>query len=312
MITDTIRFWSILTCLIPSNLCTIFLLYHFLFDRTLRRALNNHVIIVLLVISFIDQVTLYPWILYYYQHQTTWQRSLMFCVVWGFIDWSLYILHTLLFAWTMIERHILIFHSGWTSTPNKQFWIHYLPLIALVLYWFIFYIVVYFFPPCENRLRPTSLVCIFPCLYDSYTLSMWDYVAHQIIPVLVIIFFSIGLLIRVLWKKSQMRRTIHWQKHRKMTVQALSISSLYFLILLPYTIIYIIRYIYYISSPLLTEISVYTSFFSYFIILLFPFVCACSLPKLKYRMKNILHSQRQIAPTVNSVRTVKNDFTINR
>ena len=291
MITNAIRFWTFLICLIPSTLCTIFVLYHFLSDRTLRQALNNHVIIVLLIISFIDEITLYPWMLYYYQHENEWQRSYALCVLWGFIDWSFYIAHVLFFAWAVVERHILIFHDGWISTPKKRFFVHYLPLIVLIVYWFVFYVVIYFFPPCPNRLRPTSLVCIYPCLYDSYTLSMWDYLAHQIIPVLVITFFSIGLLVRILLKKRQMRRTIHWRKHRKMTVQLLSIASLYFLILLPYTIVYIMRYIYYLSSPLLTQLSIFTVFFSYFIILLFPFVCACSLPP------------RQVFPALHSIGT---------
>ena len=210
MLTDTVRFWLFLVFLIPSSLCTIFLLYHFLFDRALRIALNNHVIIVLLVICLIDEVTVYPWMLYYYQHEYVWQRSFIFCLIWGFLNWSLYIAHTLLFSWAIIERHILIFHDGWLSTPKKRFFVHYLPLIALILYWFIFYIVIYFFPPCQNRLRSSSLVCIFPCLYDNDILSVWDYVAHQIVPIVAITVFSTGLLIRVLWKRSRMRRTIRW------------------------------------------------------------------------------------------------------
>lgn len=293
MITDAVRFWLFLIFLIPSCLCTIFLLYHFLFDRTLRVPLYNHVIIVLLIICLIDEVTVYPWMLYYYQNEYTWGRSYIFCLIWGFLNWSLYIAHTLLFAWGMIERHILIFHDGWVSTSRKRFFIHYFPFLALILYWFIFYVVVYFFPSCQNRFRPSSLVCIFPCLYDSYILSMWDYIVHQIIPILAITIFSIGLLVRVLWQKNRMRRTIHWRKHRKMTVQALSIAFLYLVILLPYTLVYILYDIYYLSSSLLTELSIYTVFFSYFIILLFPFVCVCSLPELKIRMKNILHLRRQ-------------------
>ena len=299
MIADIVKFWLFLLCLIPSTLCTIFLLYHFLFDRTLRDALYNHVIILLLIICLIDYVTLYPWMLYYYQHKDTWKRSLIFCVTWGFIDWSLYIEHILLFAWVTIERHILIFHDSWVSTSKKRFYIHYFPLIVLVLYWLIFYVVIYYFPSCQNRLRPYSLVCIFPCLYDNYFLSMWDYIAHQIVPTLIIIIFSTGLLLRVLWKKNQMHRTIHWRKHRKMIIQVLSIACLYFIVLIPYTLVYILYNIYYLSSPLLAELSIYTVFFSYFIILLFPFVCACSLPELKSRIKNIFQlpqQSRQIAP----------------
>ena len=299
MITDTISFWSILGCLIPSGLCTIFLLYHFLFDRNLRRALNNHIIILLLIICLINQVTFYPWMLYYNQSKSNWKRSYTFCVILAFIDWSLYIAHTLLFAWAMIERHILIFHDGWVSTRTRRFFVHYLPLVVLILYWFFFYVVTYFFPPCSNRFRPTSLVCMFPCLYDGYLFSMWDFVAHQIVPIFVITIFSIGLFLRVLWRKNRMRLAVNWRAHRKMTIQALSISSMYCIILLPDTIVYILRNIYNIRNPLIEDFYDCTVFFSYFVILLFPFVCACSLPQLKVRVKNLFclsQNRRQIVP----------------
>lgn len=301
MLTDPIRFWSFLACLIPSGICTIFLLYHYLFDPVLRNALNNHIIIILLIICLINHVTFYPWMLYFYQHRYDWVRSYTLCVIMAFIDWSLYIAHTLLFAWAMIERHILIFHDRWISTPKKRFFVHYLPLIALILYWFFFYVVTYFFPPCPNRYRPISLICMFPCLYDNYTFSMWDFIAHQIVPIFVITVFSIGLLLRVLWKKTRMCRGVNWQKHRKMTIQAISIASMYCIILLPYTMVYIVRNIYYVSSPLIKEFYDYTVFLSYFVILLFPFVCACSLPKLRTRLKNIFclpPYARQVVPAI--------------
>ncbi len=293
MVSNTVKFWSFLCFLIPSILCALFALYHLIFDRVLRNGLHNHVIAVLLLICLIDEFTFYPWMIYYYPNMNVWQRSYIFCLILGFLDWSLYIAHTLLFAWAMIERHILIFHDKWVSTKKKRFFVHYLPLISLLLYWFVFYFVVYFFPPCQNRLRPSSLVCIFPCLYDNYILSMWDYIAHQIVPIVIITVSSTGLIVRVLLQKHRMRRTIHWHKHRRMIIQALSIAFLYLIILLPYTIVYITRNIYYVSTPLINQLYIYTVFFSYFIILLFPFVCALSLPELYIKMKKILHLPRQ-------------------
>jgi hypothetical protein len=63
MISNTVKFWSYLTILIPSIVCSLFAIYHLLSDRTLRRSLNNHVIIVLLIIGLVPQVTDYPWLL---------------------------------------------------------------------------------------------------------------------------------------------------------------------------------------------------------------------------------------------------------
>jgi hypothetical protein len=314
MITDTVRFWSFLLVLIPSTLCTLFVLYHLLFDRGLRHALNNHVIIVLLCICLICEVTIYPWMLYFYQNKDTWKRPLIFCVIWGFLEWSLYVVHTMLFAWATVERHILIFHDGWVSTKKKRFFVHYLPLIFLLLYLFIFYIVIYFFPPCENYSDPSSLVCMFPCLYDNYILSMWDYIVEEILPTATIVVFTTGLLVRVLCRKVQMRRTIHWRKHRKMSVQILSISFVYLIFLLPYAIVYIVR-VCGLSSPLISDLSTYTVFISYFIILLFPFICALSLSELQTKMRNIFHLRPQairIRPIALTVRTPGNDHIHNQ
>ncbi|CAF0881259.1 unnamed protein product [Adineta ricciae] len=292
------KFWVLLSVFVPSLLCSIFVLYHLLFNRVLRHALHNHVITVLLIIGLIDELTFYPWMLYYLPWQNAWQRSYMFCLLLGFIDWSLYIAHTMIFAWAMIERHILIFHNSWVSTRKKRLFVHYFPLIFLLLYWFVFYFVVYFFPPCDNRLRPTSLVCIYPCLYDNYTLSMWDFVAHQIVPIVIITVFSSALILRTLQHKYRMRRAIHWRKHRKMVSQALSIAFLYVVILLPYTIVYITRNIYSVSNYFINVFYIYINFFTYFVILLYPFVCALSLPEMQIKFKRMLQLKWQTARVI--------------
>ena len=47
----SVRFWIYLIADILSVLCSLFVLYYLLFDRTLRQALNNHVIIVLITFN---------------------------------------------------------------------------------------------------------------------------------------------------------------------------------------------------------------------------------------------------------------------
>ncbi len=314
MIPDTVRFWSFLLVFIPSFFCSLFVLHHLLFDRVLRNALHNHILIILLFICLIAEVTFYPWMLYFYHNKGVWERSLTFCLIWGFLDWPLYVVHTMLFAWATIERHILIFHEGWVCTKKRRFFVHYFPPILLLLYLYVFYIVIYFFPNCENRLRPSYHVCIFPCLYDIYIISMWDFIVDQILPILTIVVFSIGLLVRVLRQKVRMRRTIHWRQHRKMTIQLLSISFFYAIILLPYAAVYIVR-LCGLTSQLISDFSTYTAFLSYFIVLLFPFACALSLPELQTKMKKIFQLRRQsrrMSPITVAVKTVENDRTSNQ
>ena len=310
MISYRLKFWFYLLFLIPSILCSLFVLRHLLFDRTLRNALHNHVIILLLLLGLICEVTVYPWMLFYYRSAGMWERPPIFCVIWAFIDWGLYITQTILFAWATIERHILIFHDQWTATRKKRFFVHYLPLLVLLLYCFVFYIVVNFFPPCENYFFDVDLICVYFCLYDTYEFYMWQTIFHQIVPNFIIVLFSMALLLRVLCQKYRIHQPIRWRKHRKMTVQLLSISLLYLIFSFPFiwvTLMYLCGLPYWIYGFILP----YTDFFSYFIILLFPFVCALSLPELPVKIRRTLHlaghQPRAIYPTAIMLHTMDAD-----
>jgi hypothetical protein len=229
--------------------------------------------------------------LYYYQHDDLWERSPIFCTIWGFLDWPMYLIQTIIFAWTTIERHILIFHDKWISTKWKRFFLHYLPLIILLLYCLIFYIIVYFFPFCENIYFNFDMICIYPCFTDNYQLYMWETIAHQLFPILIIVLFTMALLLRILYQKYRMHRPIQWRKHRKMTIQVLSISLLYLIFSFPFvlvTLMYLCGLLYSVYGDFLP----YASFFSYFIILFFPFVCVLSLPELQVKIKRFFHLQR--------------------
>jgi len=128
------KFWLYLIFLIPSIICTLFVLYYLLFERTLRRSLNNHVIILLLLTVLFCELTQYPWMLYYFSYGNIWERPVAFCLIWGFIDCAVYALQLLLFAWATIERHILIYHDKWVLTKTKRFFVHYLPIIIIIIY----------------------------------------------------------------------------------------------------------------------------------------------------------------------------------
>ncbi len=300
MLSNTVQFWVYLILLVPSMICLLFILYHLLFNRTLRSALNNHVIIVLLLNCFIAEVTIYPWMLYFYQYKGVWIRSQIFCAIWGFLDWGLYITQTILFAWASIERHILIFHDGWVSTKKKRFFIHYLPLILLLLYCFIFYIIVFFFPPCTNSYGNSSTFCIIPCLAYNHIFSVWETIVHQMLFALIIIVSNIALFVRVLWQKHRMHQPVQWRKHRKMAIQVLSISLLYLAFFFPY-VIYSFILTFGAPNGLGDSFYVYAVFLTYFMTPLLSFVCTLSLPELRTKLIKIIHFQqkpRRIGPEI--------------
>jgi hypothetical protein len=296
MISNAVRFWSYLIFLIPSIVCSLFVLYHLLFDRTLRHALNNHVIALVLIVVLICEVTDYPWLLHYYLYDGMWERSFTFCQIWGFIDWGLYIIQTVLFAWATFERHILIFHDRWLSTKKKRFFLHYLPPILLLLYCLIIYVIVYFFPPCQNALDYFYVTCFDACLFDAGFFSIYDTVVDEVLPVFLIVIFSIALLVRVLWQKYRIRQPIEWRKQRKMTIQLLSISFLYFVCLFPFTLV---DFMLVCGFPVenIVNFREYALFLHFFMTLFFPFICILSLSELRKKFINTLYLRRQTRRT---------------
>lgn len=110
----TAQFWIFLFLLIPSMICSLFGLYHFL------RAFQ----------SFSPSPTL---------------RFII-----GYIDWTSSIVQTFLYSWIAIERHILIIHDHLLSSKTKRIFFHYIPPIAIILYCLLYYAIMFFGSSCEN------------------------------------------------------------------------------------------------------------------------------------------------------------------
>jgi len=286
------RFWLYLVPNVLSILCSIFVLYYILFDRTLRQALNNHVFIVLLFIGLIFELIDIPLTLYYYRAGTTWRLTPSFSLFWTYIDFALYTTQIVIFAWATIERHILIFQYQWISTRKKRFFIHYLPLIILLTYVFIYCFLIIYFPSCENLYYHSYINGVpIPCVLDKTIIVKYDLICHQIVPTFTIVFSSIALLIRVLYKKTRLHQSIQWQKQRKMAIQLLSISILYIFFNFPWTFIDLC----YELGIAVDDVKIFRSyayFFSCYIIFLFPFVCFGSLPELRKKLKKFLRSKQ--------------------
>ena len=298
IISDNTKFWVYLIFLIPSIICSLLFIIYIIYNRTVRHAVHNHVITVVLLIGLFYQVTLYPWMLYSYHYQGIWSRSLLFCTLWEFIDWGVYFTQTILVAWASIERHILVFHDRWVATKWKRFFVHYLSLITLFTYCLSFYIIVGFFPPCENLINDSNMACTDFCFAEIYGLYMWDLIFHQTLPNLIIFVFSIALIVRVLYRKYRIHRAIHWRKNRKMIIQLLSIASLYLIFAFPMTLMNLL-YQFGLSYDTGVELYEYLLFFNYVMLLFLPMICLLSLPELHNKIKRFLHLQwhRQIGPS---------------
>ncbi|CAF2701787.1 unnamed protein product [Rotaria sp. Silwood2] len=288
-----LRFWIILLFCIPSIICSLFIFYHFIVHPTLRPALHNHVIAVLLFINFIFQLTSILWSLNYYRLGNIWPKNSFFCVTWTFIDEAFYITTAILFAWATIERHILIFHDHLLSTKYKLIFFHYLPVAIILLYCICYSIIIVIFPPCENTYDYNQITCGNPiCFYDIPSVAMWDVIVNDIIPTIVIIFCSIALLFRVFYQKYRIHQQIRWRHHRKITIQVLSISVLYLFIYIPNVLLEFIH-LCGISEEVGADFTLYAEFFENYGNLLLPFVCTISMPELRKQIKKIVQYCRR-------------------
>jgi hypothetical protein len=156
------------------------------------------------------------------------------------------------------------------------------------------------------------MICVTVCSFDSFSFHAFDTLFNNIIPSLTIVIFSVALLVRILRQKYRVRQQIQWRKHRKMTIQILSISVLYLLITAPWAIIIFLR-VCGLPSNVGMSYENYANFIDYFIVPLFPFVALLSLPELRIKVKKVLHLYRQrrlIEPQIVAGRAVRINIVI--
>jgi hypothetical protein len=289
LIPRNIQFWLFLFSNILSLLCCLFVLFHLLSDRILRHALHNHVIIVVLLLTLIAELTDVPWILYFYQWGIVWQSTRTFCLVWKYIDITVYVATSKLVAWVSIERHILIFHGTWVSTKKKRLFVHYTPLVAVVGYCIIYYAFSLCVVPCVNPFSYDAFFCGYSlCTPPSIIVSLYEFISGGILCSLITVLFSIGLIVRVVRQKRRVNQPIQWRKHRKLTIQLLFITSLFDFIYLPPVVLAVARLLG-MPANIGAGYSVFVAqFLSYYITFLFPFACIISLPQLRTRVKNTI------------------------
>jgi hypothetical protein len=89
--------------IIPCIGCCIFILNHFRVDRAFRQALNNHVIIVIIIFIIFNQLSDGLWFLYLYQVGTVLSSTPAFCRIWRLLDYYQTTVLLILVGWTSIE-----------------------------------------------------------------------------------------------------------------------------------------------------------------------------------------------------------------
>lgn len=293
IISFTVRAWLYLIPNCLSISCSIFVLYHLLFNRNLRQSLHNHIIVILLTTNLFYELTNVNCIIYYYFTLQTIVRHPTFILIWVYINYSCFYLQVLLFAWATIERYFLVFHDRWFNTWTKRLILHYCPISVLILYCFVYYAILIFAPFCRNFFDYSVLFGL-PfghCMYWRPLIVQWDLMFNQVIPALTIVLFSMALLIRVLWQKHRLFQSINWRKQRRMIYQLLSITLIYLLFNIPCSLFYFVHQIG-IVKTIHPEVSFYLAYFAFYLAFLFPFPCLGTLPNFRQKVSSLFCFQR--------------------
>ncbi|CAF1338538.1 unnamed protein product [Adineta ricciae] len=286
----------------PSVLCNSLFVFYLIKDRNLRLAIHHHAILALLIVSLLTNLIEIPRILHYLRTGSVGTHSSISCLLWQWLDYLFYGQANLLMLWASFERHILVFHGYLVSTSRGRLLIHYLPLLFIVFYLIFFYIIVIFFHSCEKQFDFTSPLCGQPCFTQYPVISLYDLFAHSWLPTFFITLFSVALVIRVINRKRPVaRQDIPWRKHRRMILQLLSISTLYFSCMGPYTLIQVIDSLIGLPSTAAYIKNVYLFYVYWLLTLLLPYVCIGCLPevtnKIRRQVKNWNNRENMIMPT---------------
>ena len=292
----TARFWLLLIFEIPSLCCSLLVLFYLITDRTLRQSLHYHVIIALLVVGLFAQSIDVPFYLNFVRINYILPASSITCLLWWFAATGISNITNLLMTWASIERHILVFHDRWLVTKQNRFFIHYLPLMLILLYGFIFYIVVLLIYSCDNTIAFDQDWCLYPCYYNDGQLAIYDTIINSILPTPLIVLFCILLLIRVIHHKHTLQQAFGWRKYRSMIIQLFSICALFLLFNLPMTCL-VLAHVFGLPLDSTGQLNYYTYFLYHYVSLLMPFVCLLSLPDVRRKIRRRI----PLHPFVNTI-----------
>ena len=300
-----VHFGLLLTLMLVSLPCLIFLLYQLLTTRTLFSSLNNHVVIALLLGNGIQTLMELPMHLSFWYTGFVWPPTLSYCLYWTFMEYYLFTTNALLMVWASAERHILIFDRHLFDTWLKRLCRHYLPICFCFVYPLGYYIGFIFFYPCDSFYDTMDSNCVTACFIRASTvMNIYEQTVHGFVPTLLVVILSISLLVRVLWQKRRMTRSLTWRKNRKMTIQLLSVSCLFFFANVGFYTTTLAITIGYIDVGSLLYAWVYL--IAMCLPPLLPFVCLACLPELRSKIKcsGLVRRNRLVRPVTWAVATV--------
>ncbi|CAF1115395.1 unnamed protein product [Adineta ricciae] len=208
--------------------------------------------------------------------------TVAYCTWWEFIEYTLNASGEILMSIISIQRHLLIFHGELFHKRFYRYLLHNIPLCLFgIIYPIVFYFCVLVFYTCDGtQLNFTLNGCGIAACYLVYSkvLATYDWAVNNGMPIILITFANVILLVRVVRQKLRRQRVMPWKKQRRMTIQLLSISSLYFFGWFPSMVVAVVQQLWYPTFLADAQLD-YIYDLVYFICLLLPWVCLGLFPE---------------------------------
>ena len=297
---------------VPSLLCDLLVFAHFIrrWRTELFAAPQNHVILCLLIVSFVQKTTDVPFALYHLRWGVAIQQTELFCAMWGWLTYSTTTVSLHLLTWCCLERHLFVFHSTMMKQRRCLILLHYIPLAVTLFYSPSFYIVAIFLQTsCTNSWDYTISLCGSPCYNYLPVWGTVDWLFHCAFPIMVTVLANVLLFTRVIWQNVRQQRAVQWRRQRRLIVQLALISGLFLILLTPLVTVGVIQALW-IPTFLMDIQYEYLFYMPYFTSQFLPCVIVGSLPRMHKELKEWYESIKRRLITRRRVRPNLGSHTI--
>lgn len=296
-----VKFVLILIFQILSLSICILIFWFFNKHRPLLHDLRHQALLFLLIINFIQLLIDLPMPLNFYYIGYVSPAVPAYCTWWTFFEYTLDVACGLLVGVISIQRHLLIFHERILHVLYKRIILYYIPLLLCIVYPFTLYLIIIVFYPCDGtQWDYTSNVCGFANCHLVYnkTLATFDWIAQNGMPTVIIILANISIVLRVIKQKRRHGQPITWKKQRRITLQLLSISTLYLIAWLPSLIVALVQQ--FIDPDFLVQIQKdFLLDLVYLTCLFLPWVIIGQLPRFtQWIQRQLCHRENRFINTV--------------
>ena len=225
-----VKFTIILLLQIPAIALSLLIFIFFTKHRSLRKALQNHGLIILLIVNFIELLSDIPLGLQFYLRDYVTPATPAYCTWWTFIGLTMSTTSAYLVATIAIQRHMFIFSQHLLRIRWMRVILHNFPLAVSVAYPMLFYLFAIVLYPCDgSQWDYTSRLCGFAdcyLLFDKW-LGTFDLSINAYTPMVIDILANTILIARIFRQKRRAQRALRWQQQRRMIVQLFCLSTLF-------------------------------------------------------------------------------------